>query len=250
MPAPSRTRVATCAWSRTWLSRDAGLARAAGRPAGDRSRPESWFPAENEEQVLARFQQTPTAATDETRERADPEGRLLPPRDDAAAGYAKDLVSFGRGNRDPPNRAPELRGKRAPGRRAICWVRANAAYPLGRGRLVTSNVPIHCHASCPSADIRAAGSTWSGRRRRRVPHGQADWHRFPPTPLSTGRWVFPSPAGSDAYQRPRSPPRARRRAPRPAPHVAGSWRVGLPPSPPPQDLTMRRAAIPALRPGA
>jgi hypothetical protein len=30
-----------------------------------------------------------------------------------------------------------------------------------------------------------------------VPHGRADWHRFPPAPLSTGRWVFPSPAGSE-----------------------------------------------------
>jgi len=30
-----------------------------------------------------------------------------------------------------------------------------------------------------------------------VPHGKADWHRFPPAPLSTGRWVFPSPAGSE-----------------------------------------------------
>src|SRR5450755_3706059 len=37
---------------------------------------------------------------------------------------------------------------------------------------------------------------WVGRRRR-VPHGKADWHRFPPAPLSTGRWVFPSPAGSE-----------------------------------------------------
>ena len=32
------------------------------------------------------------AAPDETRERADPEGRLLPPPDDAEAGYARDLV--------------------------------------------------------------------------------------------------------------------------------------------------------------
>jgi hypothetical protein len=62
--------------------------------------------------VLARH-----SALDETRQRADPEGRLLPPRDDAEAGYAKDLVSFGRGNGAPPNRAPELRGSGSPGGR-------------------------------------------------------------------------------------------------------------------------------------
>jgi hypothetical protein len=39
------------------------------------------------------------------------------------------------------------------------------------------------------------GSRVGGRRR--VPRGNADWHRFPPAPLSTGRWVFPSPAGSE-----------------------------------------------------
>jgi hypothetical protein len=53
-----------------------------------------------------------SAASDETRERADPEGRLLPARDDAEVGCAKDLASFSHGNRDPPNRAPELRGTR------------------------------------------------------------------------------------------------------------------------------------------
>jgi hypothetical protein len=50
------------------------------------------------------------AGPDDTRERGDPEGRLLPPRDDAEASYARDLVSFGRGNGGPPNRGPELRG--------------------------------------------------------------------------------------------------------------------------------------------
>ena len=54
-----------------------------------------------------------SSATDETRERAEPEGRLLPPRDDPEAGYAKNLVSSGRGNGVPSNRAPELPGKRA-----------------------------------------------------------------------------------------------------------------------------------------
>ena len=48
---------------------------------------------------------------DETRVRADAERRLLQPRDDAEAGCAKDLPSFGRGNGDPPNRRPELRGE-------------------------------------------------------------------------------------------------------------------------------------------
>ena len=46
---------------------------------------------------------------DETRERDRPEGGLLPPRDDAEAGYARDLVTFARGYRDPPSRAPDQR---------------------------------------------------------------------------------------------------------------------------------------------
>jgi hypothetical protein len=54
-----------------------------------------------------------TPAVDETRERADPESRPLPPRDDPEAGDAKDLVSLGRDNREPTNRTPELRGKHA-----------------------------------------------------------------------------------------------------------------------------------------
>ena len=62
--------------------------------------------------MLTRFRLARHSALDETRQHADPEGRLLPPRDDAEAGYAKDLVSIGRGNGDPPNRAPELRGIR------------------------------------------------------------------------------------------------------------------------------------------
>ena len=41
---------------------------------------------------------------DGTRVRAEAERRLLQPRDDAEAGCAKDLLSFGRGNGDPPNR--------------------------------------------------------------------------------------------------------------------------------------------------
>jgi hypothetical protein len=45
-----------------------------------------------------------SAETDETRERADPEGRPLQP------GYAEDLVSFGRGNRGPLGHVPALRG--------------------------------------------------------------------------------------------------------------------------------------------
>jgi hypothetical protein len=41
-------------------------------------------------------------ASDETRVRADAERRLLQPQDDAEAGCAKDLLSFGRANRGPP----------------------------------------------------------------------------------------------------------------------------------------------------
>jgi hypothetical protein len=42
-----------------------------------------------------------TARFDETRARAEAERRLLQPRADAEAGYAKDLPSFGRGNGGP-----------------------------------------------------------------------------------------------------------------------------------------------------
>src|ERR1035441_5490541 len=84
--------------------------------------------------------------------------------------------------------------------------------------------------------------------RRRAPHGRADWRRFPPTPLSTGRWVFPSPAGSERISAAAFPTACTATGSSTSPHVAGSWRVGLPPSPLPEDLTMRRAAIPALRP--
>ena len=41
-----------------------------------------------------------------------PKRTLLQSRDDAEAGRAKDLPSFGRGNGDRPNGRPELRGKR------------------------------------------------------------------------------------------------------------------------------------------
>jgi hypothetical protein len=41
------------------------------------------------------------------------ERRLLQPRDDAEAGCAKDLPSFGRGNGGPPNRGPGLRGRQS-----------------------------------------------------------------------------------------------------------------------------------------
>jgi hypothetical protein len=83
-----------------------------------------------------------------------------------------------------------------------------------------------------------------------VPHGKADWHRFPPAPLSTGRWVFPSPAGSERLSATAFPAACAATGSSTSPRVAGSWQVGLPPSPPPQDMTMRRAAFPALRPGA
>jgi hypothetical protein len=63
---------------------------------------------------------------------------------------------------------------------------------------------------------------------------------------TTGRWVFPSPAGSERISAAAFPATGSSTSP----HVAGSWRVGLPPSPLPEDLTMRRAAISALRPGA
>jgi hypothetical protein len=51
-----------------------------------------------------------TAEMDETGERADPKGRLLPPPDNAEAGYARDLVSLAAVMATPPNGAPELRG--------------------------------------------------------------------------------------------------------------------------------------------
>jgi hypothetical protein len=76
-----------------------------------------------------------------------------------------------------------------------------------------------------------------------VPHGISDWHRSPPAPLSTGRWVFPNPAGSERISATAFPTACAATGSLTSPHVAGSWQVGLPPSPPPEDLTMRRAAI-------
>jgi hypothetical protein len=58
--------------------------------------------------VLTRFGLARQSALDETRVCADIERRLLQPRDDAKAGCAKDLPSFGRGNGGPPNRGPEV----------------------------------------------------------------------------------------------------------------------------------------------
>jgi hypothetical protein len=81
-----------------------------------------------------------------------------------------------------------------------------------------------------------------------VPHGISDWHRSPPAPLSTGRWVFPNPAGSERISATAFPTACAATGSLASPHVAGNWRVGLPPSPPPEDLTMRRAAIPAPAP--
>jgi hypothetical protein len=73
---------------------------------------------------------------DETRQRADPEGRLLPPRDDAEAGYAKDLVSFGRGNGDPPNRAPDRSGRISKrGSPSARWLRGKRAFAGDRFRI-------------------------------------------------------------------------------------------------------------------
>ena len=101
--APSRTRTSALAGIATLLRRRCGHDGTVPRiPARG---------AVAHGTVLTRFRLARHSALDETRQRADPEGRLLPPRDDAEAGYAKDLVSFGRGNGDPPNRAPELRGK-------------------------------------------------------------------------------------------------------------------------------------------
>ncbi len=76
-----------------------------------------------------------------------------------------------------------------------------------------------------------------------MPHGISDWHRSPPAPLSTGRWVFPNPAGSERISATAFPTACAATGSLTSPHVAGSWQVGLPPSPPPEDLTMRRAAI-------
>ena len=59
-----------------------------------------------------------SSAKDETRVRADADRRLLQPRDDAEAGCAKDLPSFGRGNGDPSNRrlsCAETEHARVPG---------------------------------------------------------------------------------------------------------------------------------------
>ena len=52
--------------------------------------------------------------------------------------------------------------------------------------------------------------------RRRAPHGKADWRRFPPAPLSTGRWVLPSPAASERLSATAFPRPQPRRAHRPA----------------------------------
>ena len=77
-------------------------------------------PSPQQEPVLARIQQTPTAATDETRVRADAEPGLLQPRDDAETGRPKDLPLFGRGHGGAPDRGPELRGNRASLSRPRC----------------------------------------------------------------------------------------------------------------------------------
>jgi len=52
--------------------------------------------------------------------------------------------------------------------------------------------------------------------RRHAPHGEADWRWFPPAPLSTGRWVLPSPAASERLSAAAFPRAQRRRAHRPA----------------------------------
>jgi len=105
----------------------------------------------------------------------------------------------------------------------------------------------------PSAiDPRRPAEQVKGRvgGRRRVPHGKPTGTGFHPPPYQPDVGFSPVRLEARAYQRSRSPPRARRRTPRPALVSPCSWQVGLPPSPPPQDVTMRRAAMPALRPGA
>ena len=52
--------------------------------------------------------------------------QALQPRDHAEAGYAEDLVSFGRGNRGRPDHAPALRGKRARTRAGISRIPASS----------------------------------------------------------------------------------------------------------------------------
>ena len=77
------------------------------------------------------------------------------------------------------------------------------------------------HRTSPRAGLSPAGSVRlrAARRvggRRRAPHGNADWRRFPPAPLSTGRWVLPSPAASERISAAAFPCSQRQRAHRPA----------------------------------
>jgi hypothetical protein len=60
-----------------------------------------------------------SSAKDETPEHTDAERRLLPPRDDAEAGYAKDPCRSAAVIAKPPNRAPELRAESEPSQKAI-----------------------------------------------------------------------------------------------------------------------------------
>ena len=119
-----------------------------------------------------------SSATDETRERAEPEGRLLPPRDDPEAGFAKNLVSSGRGNGVPSNRAPELPGKRATRLRArrVDLDSPGVSQAIGRDRTHVARVylprNVGLYGTAPSVGSASPGSrtpatgSWQVRPRR------------------------------------------------------------------------------------
>ena len=77
----------------------------------------------------------------------------------------------------------------------------------------------------------------SGRREapRAARLYKPDWRRFPPAPLSTGRWVLPSPAGSKRISATAFPGTARATGSPTSPLMSPRpRRVGTPPSPPHQ----------------
>jgi hypothetical protein len=91
-----------------------------------------------------------SCARDEARDRADPEGRLLQPRDDAEAGFSEDLVSCGLCNHGTPKSAPELRGKGASSQNG--WLSARRQRP----RTTCASRPFGVAQQEPPADTRPA----------------------------------------------------------------------------------------------
>jgi hypothetical protein len=85
-------------------------------------------------------------------------------------------------------------------------------------------------------------SLWSGRRE--APRAARNIRLAPVSsrPPINRTLGFPQSGWKQAHISDRVPHRVRGDGLLDQPHVAGSWRVGLPPSPPPEDLTMRRAA--------